>query len=64
MGAVWSECRSLLRFASFALYRAELSEASTTEESMPIIAMTTMSSMSVKPRVFFIVSIRQRTGTG
>src|SRR3989344_5588819 len=45
------ELRSESRFASLALPRAELSEASTMEESNPIMAITTRSSMRVKPRV-------------
>src|SRR3989344_7444088 len=51
-------CISPKRFASAALPRAVPKDASTIEESSPIIAMTTRSSMRVNPRVFIVSSKR------
>src|SRR3989344_2362297 len=50
-----------MRFTSRAFMRAELSEASTTEESIPMMAMTTRSSIRVKPLPVLVLIFLQHT---
>jgi hypothetical protein len=50
-----SELASPLKAATFAFVLADESDAKTTDERIPIIAITTSNSINVKPLLFFIL---------